>query len=91
MSFHATGTVSSDEFFQLVTVWSISPKGLVVEESLDATLRTDSIGIVIVVPGWPTHMRVPTPTEKNHRSGPYPGGRNAKRPSPTPKGSARHV
>jgi len=91
LSSHVAGAVSGDEFSQVVAVVAIAAKGLGVEQSLDATVGTDSIGIVIIVPRRSTHVGVPAPAEQNCRGCAYSRSSNAERPSPAPKSPARHV
>lgn len=86
----AAGAVSRNEISQVVAVRAIATKRLGIKQSLDATIGTDPIGIVVIVPGRPTHVGVPAPAGKDHRGGTYSGGGNAERPSPTPKSSACH-
>jgi hypothetical protein len=66
---HAAGAVSSDEFVQIIAVWPITAKRLGVEQSLDATVGTDSIRILVIESRRPTHVPVPAPAEEGHRDG----------------------
>ena len=86
--FHAAGAVSGNEFSQVVAVRAIAAKRLGVKQSLDATVGTNSIGILIIVPRRPTHVAVPAPAEEDNRGGAYSRSGNAERPSPAPKSPA---
>lgn len=88
MSSLVAGAVSGNEFSQVVAVVAIAAKGLRVEQSFDATVGTHPIGIVIIVPRWPTHVGVPAPAEQDRRGCAYSSSGDAERPSPTPKSRA---
>ena len=67
--FHAAGVISSDELVQVIAVWPTIAKRFRVEQSLDATVGTDSIRILGVIPHRPTHLSVPAPAEECHCGG----------------------
>ena len=85
---HAAGAVAGNEFSQVVAVRAVAAKRLGVKRSLDATVGTDSIGIMIIVLRRPTHVGVPAPAEEHHRGGAYSRSGEAERPSPAPKSPA---
>jgi len=62
----AACAVSDKEFVQIIAVRPITAKRLGIEQSLDATLSTDSIGILVVVSRRPAHMSVPAAAEEDH-------------------------
>ena len=75
--FHTAGAVSGNELVQVVAVRTIAAKRLGVKQSLDATVGTYAIGIVIIVPRRPTHVGMPAPAEEDHGRGAYSRSGNA--------------
>ena len=72
LSSHAAGTVSGNEFSQVIAIWAIAAKRLGVKQSLDATVGTYSIGIVIIVPRRPTQWVCQHPRRRTTAAVPTP-------------------
>ena len=73
--------VAGHQLIEVVTVRSVSAKGLLIEQALDAAAEADLIG-VIVEANRPTHLAVPAAAKDHYSGRSQPSGNHEQRPQP---------
>ena len=79
--FRAFGLVPGKQSLKIVTIWAVAAEGILVEQTLDSTGRTNLIGTTLGA-DRPTHLAVPTAPE-NHSSARQACGKQAHGPQPS--------
>ena len=77
----AFGLVPGKQSLKIVTVWAVAAEGILVEQTLDSTGRTNLIGTTLGA-DRPTHLAVPAAPE-NHRSARQACSEQAHGPQPS--------
>lgn len=82
LEFDSAGALPGNETVEVIAVRSIAPEILLIEQALDATAKTDLIGVSLSTNG-PAHVLVPAAAQdRDGRSG-KASGHNSERPQPT--------
>ena len=78
----ASSLVPGNQAIEVVAVGSVSAKGLLIKQTLDAASQANLIGMILET-NRPTHLAVPAAAEYHYSSSTQPGRNYTQRPQPT--------